>query len=607
MKQLWFYDLMSRRVRLNYRLKIMLVAFVGTHVPLISVAAYVAIEHSPNWTTFIGTMAVTLTATLGGTGVTLFVLNELLKPVLLTSRTLKTYRESREVGELPRHYSDEVGTLMANAGDTIEHLEVTRDRLEHIDETTGLPNRRQLQETMQAMIAGDRGFVVSAIRFPDYSRIATTFDSGQAELMADAIARRIASELSDGEVLARVGPVVFAFVKLFDGAADDAARVAGERLADMLGRCGGELTIGQIEVAPMLQGGVATFPSDGDEVEAVLDNAIAAAGQSKPSSPVVIHSGAARDKAKARFQLEHELRRALAEGQLSLHYQPVVDLGRARVAGAEALLRWQHPDRGMVSPGEFIPIAESSGLIEPIGLWVLGEACRQARAWEVAGMSDMRVAVNLSARQFLDENLLLHIRETLEGERLRPDLLEIELTETAAMVDHDHTKRVFTELRDLGVGIAIDDFGTGYASMSYLRKLPFNKLKIDREFVTDVHQRGESQAICNALIALSKGLGLKILAEGTEKEAEVNYLHERGCDTFQGFYFSRPLPAASFDGAVNSAMLRELHERMKGERPEAKFAYATRAILARPASSRRSRPGSGRLALEPAFAADRAV
>jgi EAL domain-containing protein (putative c-di-GMP-specific phosphodiesterase class I) len=197
-----------------------------------------------------------------------------------------------------------------------------------------------------------------------------------------------------------------------------------------------------------------------------------------------------------------------------------------------------------------------------MGLWVIRQACQQLGEWNRAGLSGLRMAVNVSARQFLDPALRQHLRDAIESAHISPDQLEIELTETVAMVDYAHTRRVFSALRSDGMSIAIDDFGTGYASMSYLRKLPFDKLKIDREFVTDVHRTRQSQAICGALIELAQGLDLQILAEGTEQESEVRYLAQQGCDLFQGYYFSRPVPADQFSQSLSvpDGILRRVHE-----------------------------------------------
>jgi EAL domain-containing protein (putative c-di-GMP-specific phosphodiesterase class I) len=263
--------------------------------------------------------------------------------------------------------------------------------------------------------------------------------------------------------------------------------------------------------------------------------------------------------------MEQGLRQAIGREQLLMHYQPVVDLSLGKVIGAEALLRWRHPKLGLVPPTEFIPILEESGMMEEVGLWVLNTACREVAAWEDSGLKGLKMAVNLSARQLVDPNLNAVILRTLERHRLAPKSLELELTETAAMEDAERTRALFGDLLDMGVSVAIDDFGSGYSSLSYLKKLPFSKLKIDREFVTDVDSRPDSQAICRALVELARGLGIAVLAEGVETRAEVETLTALGCSIFQGFYFARPLPAADFIRTVTDPEWNErLSLRPKG-------------------------------------------
>jgi EAL domain-containing protein (putative c-di-GMP-specific phosphodiesterase class I) len=355
----------------------------------------------------------------------------------------------------------------------------------------------------------------------------------------------------------RLGPHRFDAFCLYRAAQpDDPKRwiEVASRTKTALDRCSEEVRLDAISIVPVLRGGVAAFPEDGEDAVTLLDRALAAAAQAGDASPVTLHSAPARHAALQRFRVEQDLRRAIDRDEFELYYQPVIDISAGRPIGAEALIRWRHPERGMLAPGEFIAAAETSGLIEPIGLWVLRKACAQVREWNDRGHQNLRMAINLSARQFLDPNLMMHVLEAVEHHGISPAQLEVEVTETAAMVDHDYTRRLFTSLRDMGVGIAIDDFGTGFASMSNLRTLTFDKLKIDREFVTNVHQLPQSQAICGALIELSRGLGLRVVAEGTETDEEVSYLAGRGCHLFQGYYFSRPVPGRDFAGLLGTPL-----------------------------------------------------
>ncbi len=550
---LWFYERISRLRFLKYRGKIMVMAFIGTHIPLIALTSYFALQASPDMGAFLRTVGITLVATLLGTGITLFVLNELLRPVLMTSAALRRYRETREVQFLPVHLGDEVGTLMADAKHTIDHLDARLDALEHVDEVTGLPNHKRFLQQLESRKARGDAFAVVALRFSNLRRVADALNRGEADAAVRSMASRLGARSELGENLARVAPTEFACTV---GArkGDTTPWVdADARVREVLVACAEEMSLAGVSVQPALHAGIAVFPADGATVGELLDRALAAAAhaaQTLEPSQVLMHSTEARQAALHRFTLENELRRAIDHDEFELHYQPVVDVVAGRSTGAEALIRWRHPERGLVPPGHFIAAAEASGLIQPIGLWVMRRACAQLREWNDRRGDRLRMAINLSARQFLDPDLKRHVLEAIEQSGISPDQLEIELTETAAMVDHDHTRRIFTSLRDAGVGIAIDDFGTGYASMSYLRKLPFNKLKIDREFVTDVHQVRHNQAICGALIELSRGLQLTVLAEGAETHDEVDYLAQRGCGLFQGFYFSRPVPAAEFERVI---------------------------------------------------------
>lgn len=550
MRELWLYDWMSRLARMNYRAKILVVAFIGTHIPLIALVGYFAVQTSPDWTTLLTTVGITLAATLVGTGLTVFVLNELLRPVVVTSMALRTYREFRKKTDLPTGYIDEVGTLMADAGLTIEYLDRVRDALEYIDEATGLPNRKRLIQMIPRLISKGERFAVAVVRFGNFERIAEALDMRHADAAAKELARRLAQGLHNSETLARISSAEFAF--LVTGRNLGTSELTAT-LTELTAGSRVEITLADLAVAPELLCGVAVHPDDAHSATELLDNASSAAVQGSVAAPVVHHAKEARAEALEQMRMEQDLRRAIQRNEFLLYYQPIVDLDACRTRGAEALIRWQHPKYGMVPPVKFIPAAEASGLIKPIGVWVIREACRQIREWTESGRKDVKVAINLSAVQFLDPDLNGHVADAVANAGIDPGQLEIELTETAAMADHQHTKRVFTMLRDLGVTIAIDDFGTGYASMSYLLKLPFDKLKIDREFVCDVYKTRERQAICGALVALARGFGLEVLAEGAETEQEVRYLSLLGCRLFQGYYFAKPLPAVEF-GAVADAL-----------------------------------------------------
>jgi EAL domain-containing protein (putative c-di-GMP-specific phosphodiesterase class I) len=241
--------------------------------------------------------------------------------------------------------------------------------------------------------------------------------------------------------------------------------------------------------------------------------------------------------------LESGLRRAIERGELELHYQPKMNLATQAIVGVEALMRWRHPVLGMVSPAQFIPIAEETGLIDAMGQWALQQACSDARAWQDRGLPPVQMSVNLSPHQLNSRTLIGDIAEVLRRTRLDPALLELEITEGAMMKNPEHAVAMLQEIRDLGVGLAIDDFGTGYSSLSYLKRFPLSTVKIDRSFVNDLSHDSDAQALTHGIITLAHGLRMKVVAEGVETEAQLAQLHRRGCDEIQGYWLCKPLPA----------------------------------------------------------------
>jgi EAL domain-containing protein (putative c-di-GMP-specific phosphodiesterase class I) len=292
--------------------------------------------------------------------------------------------------------------------------------------------------------------------------------------------------------------------------------------------------------------GICVYPADGEEAETLLTNADLAMYRAKElgRNRFELCTKAMSAKSVARLTLERDLRRAVECGELVLHYQPQVRIDTGLAAGVEALLRWNHPERGLVLPAEFIGVAEETRLIQPIGEWVLRTACEQARQWDQDGCPGLRVGVNLSAMQFQQRGLVRAVKAILGDTGVDPDLLVLEITESAAMHDAKLTVEVLAMLRDMGLRIAIDDFGTGHASLSYLRQFPIDALKIDRAFVSDLETSREGSAIINAIVGLAHGLDLEVIAEGVETEGQLRLLAERGCEEYQGFLISEALVAA---------------------------------------------------------------
>ncbi len=294
--------------------------------------------------------------------------------------------------------------------------------------------------------------------------------------------------------------------------------------------------------------GASLFPSDADDEVTLTKNAEAAMYAAKEAgrNTFLLHSEDIKTQSIERLMLETGLRRALERNEFVLHYQPKRDLKRHGISGVEALLRWRHPDLGLLQPNQFVPLAEETGLIGPIGRWVLATACAQNMQWQREGLPAIRVAVNLSPRQFRDPNLLDDIRNALRDSGMPPRLLELEITESMVMQDLPRTVRLLREIKDLGITLAIDDFGTGYSSMAMVRELPIDALKIDRSFVRDVGDDEEGKAIINAIIALGHALNLIVVAEGVETREQESFLREQRCDEEQGYLISVPLPAAEF-------------------------------------------------------------
>jgi EAL domain-containing protein (putative c-di-GMP-specific phosphodiesterase class I) len=295
--------------------------------------------------------------------------------------------------------------------------------------------------------------------------------------------------------------------------------------------------------------GIATYPEDGVTGDILIRNADTAMYHAKQQGKAAFqyYSAAMNAASVERLTLETGLRHALEDGSLELHYQPQVALGTGRIVGAEALLRWQHPQRGYVSPASFIPIAEASGLIVPMGEWVLDRACAQAAAWQKAGLPRIPIAVNVSGVQFQRQDLAEVVRRKLAQHGVDSSMLHIEITETAIVAAHDRAIALLGQLRDLGVRLALDDFGTGYSSLSYLKSFPIDTVKIDRSFVAEMLTDHTTASIVKAIVSMTRILGLSVIAEGVEDEAQFGFLEQIGCDAVQGYFISAAIPPAKFE------------------------------------------------------------
>ena len=420
--------------------------------------------------------------------------------------------------------------------------------LAHHDPLTGLPNRAFFDERLRRAMHSRRRSEGLALCFIDLDRFKLINDSlghsvGDAVLME--VGERLRTVCRAGDTLARLAGDEF--VLLVDDAGDaEAAVCVAARVLDALARPvrveGREINLG----ASL---GVALFPHDGTDIETLLRNADAAmyAAKAAGRNCVRFYDEAMNRRAGQRLALESDLRRAVVRQQLELYYQPQVRTAGGRLAGVEALMRWRHPERGLVSPVEFIPVAEESGLITELGEWALGEAARQIVRWQQQGLPVPRVAVNLSPRQFRDADLAERLQAILAAAGAPADAIELEITESAAMQHPEGAVRVLQRLREQGITVALDDFGTGHSSLAMLRTLPLNVLKLDRSFVQHLPASDADAAVANAVVTLARQLGLSVVAEGVETDAQRQFLTAIGCDILQGYLFARPLPAAAFE------------------------------------------------------------
>ncbi|EJM60210.1 bifunctional diguanylate cyclase/phosphodiesterase, partial [Pseudomonas sp. GM48] len=415
------------------------------------------------------------------------------------------------------------------------------------DTLTGLPNRMLLADRIdQAMsrVCEEGGcFALMFIDLDGFKPVNDAFGHHMGDLLLREVALRLREELRSQDTLARIGGDEFVLlVQLNDQI--DALNLAARQV---------ELIAGAFRVAEhdlhiSASVGIALYPGNGQSAHELLMNADAAMYHAKGAGKngYSFFDASMNSNARKQLQLLQDLRNAVEHQEFSLYYQPKFDAANGRPVGAEALLRWEHPTQGMLLPDKFIELAEKTGLIIPIGEWVLNEACRQMREWYVQGYTDWRIAVNLSAIQFCHSGLVQSVAKALAAHHLPANSLTLEITETTAMSDADASMRVLQELSDMGVDLSIDDFGTGYSSLMYLKRLPANELKIDRGFVRDLERDSDDAAIVSAIVALGQALGLRIVAEGVETGVQQDFLTQLGCDSLQGYLLGHPLPAEGF-------------------------------------------------------------
>jgi diguanylate cyclase (GGDEF)-like protein/PAS domain S-box-containing protein len=442
-----------------------------------------------------------------------------------------------------RSIGAQIGQFMARrqAEERVHHLA-------HYDELTALPNRSMFNQRLShALIQARRNDKPLAILFIDLDRfknINDTLGHEAGDRVLKEVAQRLQGCLREGDTVGRLGGDEFVvLIEELPGPMHVAA-VAQKILAAVVK----PFIVGAQEFNITASIGISTYPDDSEDMQGLLKSADISMYRAKEqgknnyqfySAPMNVHT-------VERLALESGLRRALERDEFLLHYQPRVDIGSGRITGMEALLRWQQRAQELTPPAQFIALAEETGLIVPIGEWVVKTACARNQSWREQGLPPLRVAVNLSARQFAYANLLQDVARALADTGLDPAALEFEITESMVMHDPEQAVKLLVRLKDLGIHLSIDDFGTGYSSLSYLKRLPLDSVKIDRSFIRDIPGDADDAAITRAIIAMAHSLRLKVVAEGVETEAQLGFLREHGCDEMQGYYFSKPLPEDEF-------------------------------------------------------------
>ncbi len=439
--------------------------------------------------------------------------------------------------------------------------------LAYYDELTELPNRQLFSQSLERTIAiaqrdGQR-FAVLFVDLDRFKRINDTLGHSVGDELLKEVARRLENctrstdsvaridPSEDGGIrLARLGGDEFV-IKLYGVENDETVSTIASRIISALTppfSCEGH----QFVVTPSI--GIALYPQDGQTGEELLMNADSAMYRAKyfGRNNYKFYSETMRTKSLHRLDLENQIRKAIDGGQFELHYQPKVDAETWSLVGAEALLRWNHPERGSIAPGDFIPVAEETGLIVPIGQWVLREACKQVRAWSTLPTGTIPVSVNISSHQFNSDGLIEDVLDAVSGAGIDALLLELEITESVLLQDADSTLIALRHLKQAGISLSIDDFGTGYSSLSYLKRFPIDTLKIDRSFVKDLHCDADDAAICAAILAMARQLGLNVVAEGVESEEQLEFLRRHGCNQIQGYLCSKPLSVDDFAAMLNN-------------------------------------------------------
>jgi diguanylate cyclase (GGDEF)-like protein len=426
------------------------------------------------------------------------------------------------------------------------------------DSLTGIANRMLFVEHLQQAVQARLPFAVCVFDLDRFKLINDSLGHGAGDALLKHVSERLLSITRASDIVARAGGDEFLLLLRNASSVDEVEVLVARWMAALSQPY--QLTGLELHVSPSI--GIARYPMDGQNAEDLLARADEAMYFAKRCGRNTFRffDSSVMGFSRERLEIEAELRNALSRGQLTLHYQPKIDIATGEMRSVEALIRWRHPTRGIILPGEFIPIAEESGLILEIGDWVVREACRQAREWQQRQMPFLRVAVNVSPLQFRQANFVKKVHAALQEHSLDATYLEIELTEATLMSNAETSVALLEQLSEVGVVVAIDDFGTGYSSMSYLQRFPIDKLKIDRSFISDVASNAGDASIVRAIISLAHGLRLKVIAEGVESEEQLGILKRMGCDQYQGFFRSAAVPPAEIERFVRHDTGREKSE-----------------------------------------------
>lgn len=435
------------------------------------------------------------------------------------------------------------------AGIAVQHYQ-TKEKINYLafhDPLTELPNRRMYEEKVSSVLENSKqtenNFSILFIDLDRFKNINDTYGHNIGDELLIEVSKRLRKCVKETDVIARLGGDEFTI--LLENSNFEIARQVANRIVDVFEE---EFTLENIEcyITPSI--GITVFPTHGKNVSELLKYADGAMYQSKKEggNQYSFHNPSIEHINNERFTVEYYLRKALENNEFMLHYQPKINLSTNRIVGVEALIRWNNTELGMVQPDKFIPVAEETGLIIPIGDWVIRKACEQLTDWKEKGLDEFTISVNLSIRQFYKPNFISQVKKIIDETGINPSLLELEVTESMTM-DVEIAKKILDELKELGVKVSIDDFGTGYCSFNYLKHFPFDYVKIDRSFVNDITHNLQSETLVKIIFLMAKTIGFKVVAEGAETKEQIDILKKLNCDEVQGYFFSKPLPQLEFE------------------------------------------------------------